>query len=613
MTAPQSGRIFISYRRADSAGYAGRIYDRLAAHFGKEAIFMDVDTIEAGLDFVDVLENAVQSCDVLVALIGRQWLNIKDEAGERRLDNPQDFVRIEVAAALNRGIRVIPVLVDGTSMPNSGQLPSNLKPLARRNAVLVNHYSFHADASRLIEQLELALKAAEDSKILKVKRLREEEVQKKRQEEIENLLPQADIALDLKDWELAKEKLTAVLTLKPDHAQAQIKLDIAERKQQQAKETAEQQTAINKAKREALAKTVLKQLKGIISNRWALTGIIGLAIVGLSTWGISNINFNPIISPPPEISSTITIPPKTTSTLEEPTPTSHPLTTTDYPCTECHSDSSRLNKINTELEMSQHGSNVTFTGGDISDCAGCHSGTGFTTMIAAGQNPSQVETDEPNTTEQDCKTCHQIHTTNTVDDWALTTNEPVALFAYEDVIYDGGQGNLCANCHQPRRQIAEPDNGNIEVNSTYWGPHHGPQAAVLLGLGGAGDVAEGSSSAHYSMAENTCVNCHVGEYDDHSLWPNVTSCQNCHADIEDFDISGLQTEVEELIAELGEKLEADGMYNLEDGHPIVGFYPAAKAQAMWNYILIAVEDSSRGVHNPAYTKALLDWSIEALK
>jgi len=166
LTVPQTRRIFISYRRDDSAGYAGRIYDRLAAYFGKDSIFMDVDTIEAGLDFVEVLENAVKSCDVLVALIGRQWLNIKDAAGNRRLDNPQDFVRIEVAAALKREIRVIPVLVDGTLMPGSEQLPSNLESLARRNAVLVNHHSFHTDADRLIEQLELALNAAQEPKIL---------------------------------------------------------------------------------------------------------------------------------------------------------------------------------------------------------------------------------------------------------------------------------------------------------------------------------------------------------------------------------------------------------------------------------------------------------------
>ena len=129
MTTSGKGRIFISYRRADSAGYAGRIYDRLTAHFGEDAVFMDVDTIEAGVDFVEVLQNAVQSCDVLVALIGRGWLDIKDAAGKRRLDNPEDFVRIEIAAALSRDIRVIPVLVDGASMPRSTELPDNLKPL----------------------------------------------------------------------------------------------------------------------------------------------------------------------------------------------------------------------------------------------------------------------------------------------------------------------------------------------------------------------------------------------------------------------------------------------------------------------------------------------------
>ena len=180
MTAPQKGRIFISYRRADSAGYAGRIYDRLTAHFGEDAVFMDVDTIEAGIDFVEVLQNAVQSCDVLVALIGRRWLDSKDADGKRRLDNPEDFVRVEIAAALERDIRVIPVLVDGVTIPRSTELPENLKPLARRNALQVNHHSFNADARRLISQLELALKAAEDSRILKAQQLQEEKERKEK-------------------------------------------------------------------------------------------------------------------------------------------------------------------------------------------------------------------------------------------------------------------------------------------------------------------------------------------------------------------------------------------------------------------------------------------------
>ena len=127
MSTSQKGRIFISYRRADSAPYAGRIYDRIVSRFGKQIVFMDVDTIEAGLDFVEVLQNAIQSCDALVALIGSQWLNIKDDQGKRRLDDPKDFVRMEIAAALNRGIRVIPVLIDGVTMPHPIELPDNLK------------------------------------------------------------------------------------------------------------------------------------------------------------------------------------------------------------------------------------------------------------------------------------------------------------------------------------------------------------------------------------------------------------------------------------------------------------------------------------------------------
>ena len=171
MTAAQKGRIFISYRRADSAGYAGRIYDRLSTHFGEDAVFMDVDDIGAGLDFVNVLENAVQSCDVVIALIGTRWLNIKDSAGKRRLDNPEDFVRIEIAAALKRKIHVIPVLFDDVEMPHKTKLPYGLKKLAGRNAVPVHHHSFNSDAYRLISQLKSALEAAEKLKILKERKI----------------------------------------------------------------------------------------------------------------------------------------------------------------------------------------------------------------------------------------------------------------------------------------------------------------------------------------------------------------------------------------------------------------------------------------------------------
>jgi hypothetical protein len=151
------GQIFISYRRDDSAASAGRIYDRLNDHFASSEIFMDVDTLAPGIDFVEAIEESVSSCDALIAVIGRQWLVLADEEGNRRMDNPDDFVRIEIRTALERGVRVIPVLVDGASMPRARDLPDDLKLLVRRNALEVRHTSFNADCGRLIAALEQVL------------------------------------------------------------------------------------------------------------------------------------------------------------------------------------------------------------------------------------------------------------------------------------------------------------------------------------------------------------------------------------------------------------------------------------------------------------------------
>ena len=153
-----SGQIFISYRRDDSSAWAGRLYDGLSRHFVSNQIFMDVDTIEPGVDFVEAIEKSVGSSEVLIAVIGKRWLISSDEEGGRRLDNPEDSVRIEIVTALKRGIRVIPVLVDGASMPRSRDLPDDLKSLARRNALEVSHNRFRADLERLIIAVERALK-----------------------------------------------------------------------------------------------------------------------------------------------------------------------------------------------------------------------------------------------------------------------------------------------------------------------------------------------------------------------------------------------------------------------------------------------------------------------
>jgi hypothetical protein len=145
--------IFISYRRADSCAYAGRLYDHLVNRFGKDSVFMDVDSIEPGVDFIDVLQNTVSSCDVLIAVIGQQWLTATDADG-RRLDHPEDLVRVEVSTALSRNVRVIPALVAGAHMPDIHELPEALAPLARRNAIEISDTSFLLSLSRLMEALE---------------------------------------------------------------------------------------------------------------------------------------------------------------------------------------------------------------------------------------------------------------------------------------------------------------------------------------------------------------------------------------------------------------------------------------------------------------------------
>jgi hypothetical protein len=154
------GGIFISYRRDDTAHSAGRLYERLARDFPRSQLLMDVDAIELGLDFFKVLDEQVSGCDVLLALIGPNWVDAKTEKGVRRLDDPDDFVRIEIAAALERDIRVIPVLVDGAPMPRAEELPEPLKPLARRNAIWVSHEGFGADTQRLVEVLQRVTRPA---------------------------------------------------------------------------------------------------------------------------------------------------------------------------------------------------------------------------------------------------------------------------------------------------------------------------------------------------------------------------------------------------------------------------------------------------------------------
>jgi hypothetical protein len=145
--------VFISYRREDSAGTAGRLFDILSGQFGRENTYMDFDTIKGGDNFTTVIEEKVSASDALVAVIGNRWLTITEEDGTRRLDNTRDFVRIEIAKALKREIRVIPVLVGRATMPRADDLPDDLRALCECQAVEVRDSHFHLDVQQLIDVL----------------------------------------------------------------------------------------------------------------------------------------------------------------------------------------------------------------------------------------------------------------------------------------------------------------------------------------------------------------------------------------------------------------------------------------------------------------------------
>ena len=152
-----SGKIFINYRRGDDPGYTGRLSRSTPGSFQPRTTFLDVDNIAPGLDFVRVLTERVAECDVMLTVIGKGWTDARDENGSRRLDDPNDFVRVEIVSALGKGKRVIPVLVGEARMPHPNELPEVLRPLANRNAVRLTHERFRADVQGLIKAVQLAL------------------------------------------------------------------------------------------------------------------------------------------------------------------------------------------------------------------------------------------------------------------------------------------------------------------------------------------------------------------------------------------------------------------------------------------------------------------------
>lgn len=291
----------------------------------------------------------------------------------------------------------------------------------------------------------------------------------------------------------------------------------------------------------------------------------------------------------------------------------------DLSCTECHDDTTLIvSKQGQQREESVHGTGEAFIRGENTPCAGCHGSEGAEARIAAGLPPHDPSVEGvTNVSPYTCRTCHDIHMSYTLDDFALTGGAAPVALEYTPGTFDGGGGNLCANCHQIRNEAPVVEGGEVLIETTRFGTHHGAEASMLLGDGGLG--VTGSASIHYETVGETCVGCHMGEDRNHTFEPDLANCQSCHADLDTFDRNGVQTEIQALLDEVKPRLAAAGILvdiESEDGEvsenrSVEGTYPEEVANAMWNYMFV-LEDQSLGVHNPAFAKALLEYALEVL-
>lgn len=165
-------RIFINYRRSDSSGHAGRLHDYLRNYLGDERIFFDVATIQAGVNFEQKINNELDNSEAVLVLIGNQWLDSKNTEGNRRLDNPQDYVRFEIETALSKNIPVIPILLQGAEMPSKKELPDALSDLSRHNAIRLNDDHWYSDCNLLAGLLKNTLHVSRSLKERKIRRYR---------------------------------------------------------------------------------------------------------------------------------------------------------------------------------------------------------------------------------------------------------------------------------------------------------------------------------------------------------------------------------------------------------------------------------------------------------
>ncbi len=290
-------------------------------------------------------------------------------------------------------------------------------------------------------------------------------------------------------------------------------------------------------------------------------------------------------------------------------------------CAACHNVSTS-EAVHASYLFSGHAKgDAVFFSGFGSDCATCHSNEGYIDHTTGAAPP---EGGYPEFTAISCTTCHDKHSTfdfeNDGFDYALRDIAPTNLIVKPDYTIDyAGTSNACAYCHQPRSS-GPIDNGMgmYDQTSTHWGPHHGPQTTMLEGIEGmqiAGSVEYPDIASAVHRTGSSCTSCHMGETSgetdgNHTWFPTPTSCTQCHTSGIPEGVAGLEEDMEALLA----LLEEEGILHkdeLGEVHPLTGTFPILTAEAAWNYLYV-YEDSSEGVHNPKYAKALIKNSLEAL-
>ncbi|MFD1314727.1 multiheme c-type cytochrome [Namhaeicola litoreus] len=302
-------------------------------------------------------------------------------------------------------------------------------------------------------------------------------------------------------------------------------------------------------------------------------------------------------------------------------------------CATCHTIAHK-EEIEGKFAMSGHGSmDGAWARGRSASCAQCHGSLGYVDYINNGA-VSEAEGAYANTGVMNCKTCHDTHTTfdfeNEGYDYALRNFDPVKLVIDEATIIDfGGTSNNCITCHQPRNSYPVPGGtGEVTITSQRYGPHHGPQATMLQGIMAANLTGSTQYPAPGSATHRTgssCVNCHMNEgttedNGSHTFNVSLNACTTCHENMTEIpdEINGFTADfkaLEDLLLAKG-YIGEDGYVkgpngeNASSSNPLV--VSAQDASAIWNYKTV-YEDQSHGIHNPAYTRALLKNSIEALQ